>query len=102
MRVEGRDLESFRERDPHLFRKSRKVRGRDLPVAVLDEMQVLDQQVPVPRPAPEQRLNFRQRLRLDLPPPRHRACPTAPPRMLKFLDRCVLLARHADPVCRCL
>ena len=67
MGVEGRDLIDFGERELHLLRQGGEMRGRQMTVMVLDEMQMLDQQIAPPRPIGEQRLHFFERLRIDLP-----------------------------------
>jgi hypothetical protein len=75
MRVEGRDLVDFRERELHLVGKRGKMRGGEMAVFVLDEMQMLDQEVAPARPIAKQRAHFRKRLRLDLPAFRRAARP---------------------------
>ena len=66
MRVEGRDLVDFGLRELHLLRERREMRGREMAVAVLDEMQVLDQQIAPARPVAEQRTHLVERRRIDL------------------------------------
>ena len=66
MGVEGRDLVDFGERELHLLRQRREMRGGEMAVAVLDQVQVLDQQVAPARPVAEQRAHLVERLRLDL------------------------------------
>ena len=66
MRVEGRGLEHFREGELHLVGKGGEMRGRNLAIGVLDEMQMLDQQVAPPRPVAEQKRNLFSGLRIDL------------------------------------
>ena len=66
MRVEGGGLEHFRERKIHLVGKRRKVRGGDLFVGVLDEMQVLDQEVAAPWPVCEKQFDLVRGGRIDL------------------------------------
>ena len=68
MRVEGGGLEHFRERKIHLVGKRRKVRGGDLFVGVLDEMQVLDQEVAAPWPVCEKQFDLVRRGRIHLAP----------------------------------
>ncbi len=58
MRVEGRGLEHFRKRQFHLVGQRREMRGRDLAIFVLDQVQVLDQEIAPPRPIAEQQLDF--------------------------------------------
>ena len=55
MRVEGRDLVDFGLRELHLGGERREMRGGEMAVAVLDQMQVLDQQIAPARPVAEQR-----------------------------------------------
>src|SRR6266849_4417343 len=66
MGVEGRDLVDLRERELHLLRERGEMRGGEVPVAVLDEMQMLDQQVAPALPLPEQRAHLGERRRIDL------------------------------------
>ena len=54
MRIEGRRLENFGKGKLHLIRKRREVRGGNLLVGVLNQMQVLDQQVPPAWPVAKQ------------------------------------------------
>ena len=42
------------------------MRGRDLVILVLDQMQIFDQQIALPRPVAEQALNLVRRSRIDL------------------------------------
>jgi hypothetical protein len=44
------------------------MRGRDVAVAILNQMKVLDQEIAAARPLAEEIANFRERLRVDLPP----------------------------------
>ncbi len=67
MRVEGRGLEHFRKRQLHLVGKGREMRRRDLAVLVLDQVQMLDQEIALPRPVTEQKLDFVRGRRVDLP-----------------------------------
>jgi hypothetical protein len=66
MRVEGRGLKHFRERQLHLVGKRRKVGCGNLLVGILDAVQVLDQEVPPPRPVTEQKGNLFGSLGIDL------------------------------------
>src|SRR5215472_11086341 len=66
MRVEGCDLIGLGQRQPHLVRKGGKVRGREIAVAILNKMQVLDQQIAAALAIAEQRADVRERLRIDL------------------------------------
>ena len=80
--VEGRDLVHLRLRQPHLVRERRQVLRRQAAVAILDQVQELDQQVPPPRPLAEKLADLVRRRRLDLPPPRREAPPpTTLPRL---------------------
>jgi hypothetical protein len=45
MGVEGRDLVDLGERELHLLRQRGEMRGGEITVAVLDQMQMLDQEV---------------------------------------------------------
>ena len=67
MGVEGRDLVDFGERELHLLRQGGEMRGGQMAVMVLDEMQMLDQQIAPPRPVGQQRQHLFERLRIDLP-----------------------------------
>ena len=67
MRVEGRDLIDFGQRKLHLLRQRGEMRGGQMAVMVLDQMQMLDQQIAPARPVGEQRLHLVERLRIDLP-----------------------------------
>src|SRR5215218_344647 len=83
MRVEGGDLIDFGERELHLLRQRREMRGREIAVAVLNEMQVLNQKITPARLLAEQRAHLIKRLRLDLPPLRRaRRPPTAAGRLV--------------------
>ena len=61
MRVEGRDLVDLGQRQLHLGGERREMRGREMAVAVLDEMQMLDQQIAPARPVAEQRAHLVER-----------------------------------------
>ena len=67
MRIEGRDLVGLRHRDAHLFSECGEVRRGDLIVFVLNQMEVFDQQVALPRPVAEQFCNLFDRCRDELP-----------------------------------
>ena len=54
MGVEGRGFEHLGKRQLHLVGERGQVGGGDLVIAVLDQMQVLDQEVATPRPVAEQ------------------------------------------------
>ena len=66
MRVEGRDLVHLGLRELHLGRERSHVRGGNVPVFVLDQMQMLDQEIAAARAIDQQRLHLRERLRIDL------------------------------------
>ena len=55
VRIEGRDLVHRRLRQPHLLGERGEMRGREMAVAVLDQVQMLDQQIAPARPVAEQR-----------------------------------------------
>src|SRR5258708_7647983 len=65
--VERRHLVHLREREAHFPGKRREMRGREMAVAVLDAVQVLDQEVGTARGLTEQRLDFLLGLGIDLP-----------------------------------
>ena len=65
MVVEGRDLEDLGQGQAHLVGQRGEMAVRELAVAVLDQVEVLDQQVAPPRPLAEQRAHLGQRRRLD-------------------------------------
>ncbi len=79
MRVEGRDLVDFGQRKLHLGRERRQMRRRQMSVAVLDEVQVLDQKIAPTRLLAEEQADFFERARLDLAALRRAARPTALP-----------------------
>ena len=58
MRVEGRGLEHFGKGQFHLVGKRREMRGGNLVILVLDQVQMLDQQIAPPRPVAEQQLDL--------------------------------------------
>ena len=66
MRVERGDLVDLDQRQPHFLGQRREVARVQAAVMVLQQMQVLDQQVPSAFPVAEQRLHLGQRLGLDL------------------------------------
>ena len=66
MRIEGRDLIDLGQREPHLVRQRREMRRGEMPVVVLDQVQMLDQQVAPARPVGQQRAHLVERLRVDL------------------------------------
>ena len=66
MRIEGGDLVDLGLRQPHLGGERGEMGGGEMAVAVLDEMQILDQQVAPARPVGQQRPHFIERQRVDL------------------------------------
>ena len=66
MRIEGRDLVDFGVRHLHLLRERGEMRGGEMAVMVLDQMQMLDQQIAPARPVGEQRAHLVERRRIDL------------------------------------
>ena len=58
MRVEGRGLEHFGERQLHLVGQGCEMRGGNLVIGVLDQVQMLDQEIAAPRPVAEQMLDL--------------------------------------------
>ena len=66
MSVEGRDLIDLGERKLHLGGERGEMRGREMAVAVLDQVQVLDQEIALAAARAEQRANLIDRRRIDL------------------------------------
>ena len=66
MRVEGRGLEHFRERQLHLVGERGEVGCGNLMIVVLDQVQMLDQEIAPPRPVAEQKRNLFSGLGIDL------------------------------------
>ena len=94
MGVEGGDLVHLGLRQPHLLGKGRQMLGREMPVMVLDQVQLLDQQVAAPRPVTQERQDLVPGFGTHLPPARrHPPAPSAllPPRRL---DLRPMLTRH--------
>src|SRR5258708_20564444 len=94
--VEGRDLVDLGQREAHFPGERREMRSGEVAVAVLDAVQVLDQQIGAARrhagsPAPflEQGLDPRQGLRISLPALQRAARPPLPP-ALAALPRSML------------
>src|SRR5215472_1545917 len=67
MRVESRDLIDLGQSEPHLGRQCGKVSGREMAIAVLNEVQVLDQQIAPTLAVAKQRTDLFARLGIDLP-----------------------------------
>ncbi len=78
MGVEGRHLVDLGERKLHFLRQGGKVRGREMTVMVLNQMQMLDEEIAPARPIGQQREHFLQSFRIDLTALR-RARRPAPP-----------------------
>src|SRR5215467_14116006 len=66
MGVEGRDLVDLGERELHLLRQRGEMRGGEIAVAVLDQVEMLDQEIAPALALAQQRVHLYQRLRLDL------------------------------------
>jgi hypothetical protein len=64
--IEGRDLVDLGQREPHLLRQRSEMRGRKMAVAVLDQVQMLNQQVALARALTEQRPHLLERTGIDL------------------------------------
>ena len=103
MGVEGRDLVDLGERQLHLLRQRGEMRGGEMAVAVLDQVQMLDQQVAPARAVAEQRLDLGKRRRIDLPPLRRARRPAAAGLMLVWCGHChnasPRTAVHSLPPC---
>ena len=84
MRVEGRGLEYFRERQLHFIGERSKVRGGDLMISVLDQMQMLDQEIASARAVTEQLLDLGRSLWIDLTAFRRRFAP--PPSLTGMIE----------------
>src|SRR5262249_35218214 len=54
------------EREPHLQRERREMRGRQVSVPILNQVQVLDQEVAPARPLAQERTHLLERLGVDL------------------------------------
>ena len=92
MRVEGRGLEHFGERKLHLVGKRGEMRGGNLVIVVLDQMQMLDQEIAPPRPVAEQKFDLVRGRRIDLAALGRRL--GAPPALARMLECADLFARH--------
>ncbi len=96
MGVKGRGLEHLGEGKLHLVGERGEVGGGNLLVAVLDEMQMLDQEVAAPRPVTEQCGNLFGGLGIDLASLGSSLGPAAPlTRMLERADL-VHIITHRD------
>ena len=67
MGVEGGDLINLGQSKLHFLRQRSEMRGGEMPVMILNEVQMLDQEIAPAWPVDQQRLNLFQRLRIDLP-----------------------------------
>ena len=74
MGIEGRVLVDLGEGEPHLVGKRGEMRRRDLPIAVLDQVQMLDQEIAPARARAETGLDLGPGRGIDLPPLRDRPC----------------------------
>ena len=63
--VEGRDLVHFGHRELHLLRERDEMTGGEMAVAVLDPVQMLDEQIASPRCITEQRTHLGERRAVD-------------------------------------
>jgi len=75
MRVKGRRLEDLHEGEPHLVGERGKMRSGQLPVCVLNEMEMLDQQIAAARSVAEQHGDLVGGLRVNLSALGRRATP---------------------------
>jgi hypothetical protein len=66
MRIEGCGLEHLSKAELHLVGECGEMRGRDLMILVLDQVQVLDQEIAAARPVAEQKLDVMGGGRIDL------------------------------------
>ena len=66
--IERRDFVDFGRGQPHFARERDEMRGGKKTVAVLDFVQVLDQQIAAPRGVAQKRLHLRERLHIDRAP----------------------------------
>jgi hypothetical protein len=66
MGVEGCDLIDLGQSEPHFLRQSGEMRGRKMTVAILNQVQMLDQQIAPPLALAKERTYFLKRARLDL------------------------------------
>ena len=68
VRVEGRDLIDLGQRELHLLRECGKMLGREMPVSVLNEMEMLDQEIAPALALAQERTHLIERTRIDLAP----------------------------------
>jgi hypothetical protein len=68
MCIEGRNLVSRGLRESHLLAERAQMAGGNIVVAVLNEMQILDEQVVTPRLIPQKLAYLLERLSIELPP----------------------------------
>ena len=68
MRVEGRNLEYLRHRQPHFLTQRAKMRRRQMAKSILDQMKVFDQQIATARAVAEQCPDVIQGAVVKLPP----------------------------------
>src|ERR1700687_613103 len=66
MRVEGCDLIDLGQSEPHFLCQSGEMRGREMTVAILDQVQMLDQQIAPTLTLAKERAYFVKRARVDL------------------------------------
>src|SRR6185312_12814576 len=66
MRIEGRGLKHFGERQLHLVGERHEMRRRNLVISVLDQVEMLDQKIAPAWPVAEQCLDFVRGGRIDL------------------------------------
>src|SRR5262245_19492447 len=67
MRVESRDLINLGQRQLHFRSERREMRGGEIAVLILNEMQMLNQKIAAAWPVRQKGTNFVERLRVDLP-----------------------------------
>ncbi len=66
MGVEGRDLVDLGQRELHLLRQRGKMRGGEIAIAILDQVQILDEQIAPALPVAQQRAHLGKRGGLNL------------------------------------
>src|SRR5207245_9737516 len=79
----------------HLLRERGEMGGREMAVAILNEVQMLDQKIAPALAIAQQRSHLRQRLRLDLTAFGRLARAVAPPQSSAIVGPCVHL--HSEP-----